>query len=102
MINSFLGIVTFYKLSHKDFTPLEFLAELTQHIPKKWEQTTRFYGQYSARTRGVKTTQYAEPIIIPIAQIEESNKPTSFWAANIKKVFEIDPLTIYDFVRGRL
>ena len=31
------------KEEFKDFSPLEFLAELSQHVPKKWEQTTRFY-----------------------------------------------------------
>jgi hypothetical protein len=32
----------------RKFTPLEFLADLQQHIPDTWEQTTRFLGAYSA------------------------------------------------------
>ena len=35
----------------RSFSPLEFLAELSAHIPNSWEQTTRFYGIYAARTR---------------------------------------------------
>ena len=35
----------------RSFSPLEFLAELSAHIPNSWEQTTRFYGVYAARTR---------------------------------------------------
>ena len=36
----------------RKFTPLAFLAEVSQHIPDMWEQTTRFFGAYSSRTRG--------------------------------------------------
>ena len=35
----------------RSFSPLEFLAELSAHIPNSWEQTTRFYGVYAARSR---------------------------------------------------
>ena len=33
-------------------TPLDFLAELTQHIPDKGEHLVRYYGWYSHRQRG--------------------------------------------------
>ncbi len=36
---------------HHDLSPLEFLAELQQHIPDMWEQTIRYFGKYAARTR---------------------------------------------------
>ncbi|MCB0323949.1 MAG: hypothetical protein KDD69_10260 [Bdellovibrionales bacterium] len=36
------------------FSPLEFLAELSCHIPRVFEQTTRYFGAYSPRTRGAK------------------------------------------------
>ena len=39
-------------VSTRSFTPLQFLAELSQHIPLMWEQTSRYYGLYSARSRG--------------------------------------------------
>ena len=35
-----------------EFDPLEFLAAASVHIPNKYEQTIRYYGYYSARTRG--------------------------------------------------
>lgn len=41
------------EMNEQTFSPLEFLAELSLHIPKVFEQTTRFYGVYSPRTRGV-------------------------------------------------
>ena len=36
---------------NRTFTPLEFLAEVTSHVPNKWEQTTRFFGVLAARSR---------------------------------------------------
>jgi hypothetical protein len=35
-----LGCLRFFEL----FDPLEFLAELSSHLPNVWEQTTRYYG----------------------------------------------------------
>ena len=36
------------------FTALDFLAELTQHIPDKGEHLVRYYGWYSHRRRGMQ------------------------------------------------
>ena len=36
------------------FTALDFLAELTQHIPNKGEHLVRYYGWYSHRQRGIR------------------------------------------------
>jgi len=33
------------------FEPLDFLAELTQHIPNKGEHLIRYYGHYSNKAR---------------------------------------------------
>ena len=38
------------------FEPLDFLAELTQHIPNKGEHLVRCYGCYSNKARGVRNT----------------------------------------------
>jgi hypothetical protein len=35
-----------------EFDALEFLAELSAHIPKTYESLTRYYGRYSCRRRG--------------------------------------------------
>jgi len=72
------------------FDPLSFLAELSQHIPDMWEQTTRYVGVYSARTRGAKRLQLDFPG--PLPEIDPPERPSSYWAASMKRVFEIDPL----------
>ena len=76
----------------KEFSPLEFMAKVAQHVPDTFEQMIRYYGAYSARSRGVKTTQYAESVIIPLSEMEEKTKPSISWASSMKKVFETDPL----------
>jgi hypothetical protein len=90
--------VQYHKLSSsgsisetREFEPLNFLAELSQHIPGKWEQTTRYFGAYSARTRGARRINYAssdiaEPLPEPVS------KPSASWAAAMKQIFEFDPL----------
>ncbi len=72
------------------FTPLEFLAELQQHIPDTFEQTTRYYGCYSARSRGA-AREHNDPILV-FANPEPKRKSSPTWAILMKKVFEIDPL----------
>ena len=83
---------------YKDYSPLDFLATLSQHIADRWEQTTRYYGVYSARHRGAK--RLAEPVALghstelmpgPLPE-ELPLKPSSSWAACMKQVFELDPL----------
>ena len=84
----------------KTFSPLEFLAELSQHIPNTYEQLIRYYGYYSARSRGfrrreVKLKKLAnQPDIEPeLPDPEAEKKPVSkSWARLIKKVYEVDPL----------
>jgi len=87
---------------HRDLSPLEFLAELQQHIPDMWEQTTRYFGKYAARTRAAERRQNElkqkllrrnnsvdEGIIAPL---EPPAKASSSWASLIKRVYEVDPL----------
>ena len=79
----------------RDFSPLQFLAELSQHLPDEWEQTVRYMGTLSARTRGLQraqsscATQRREPLLqLP----EPETKPSRSWAQCMKRIFEIDPL----------
>ena len=87
------------------FSPLEFLAKLQQHIPNTWEQSVRYFGAYSARTRGAKkirktqTQQDSNSIqpIFPLTSDDQSTDSdktptTSSWARCIKKIYEVDPL----------
>jgi hypothetical protein len=43
------------------FDTLDFLAELTQHIPNKGEHLIRYYGWYSNKARGMRARQAAAP-----------------------------------------
>jgi hypothetical protein len=74
-----------------EFSPLEFLAQLTPHIPGKWESTTRYFGYYSCRTRGKRNKDNVLTEISADAPIEK-RKASRAWAALIKRVYEIDPL----------
>jgi len=42
------------KRNFQVFTALDFLAELTQHVPDKGEHLVRYYGCYSHRRRGMQ------------------------------------------------
>jgi hypothetical protein len=72
------------------FDPLDFQAEVTQHIPDAGEHLIRYYGWYSNKTRGQRaqrqpaaTTGTAAPARQPTAR--EARKG---WAALIKQVYE--------------
>ena len=36
------------------FKPLDFLAQMTQHIPDRYQNLTMYFGWYSCRSRGVR------------------------------------------------
>jgi hypothetical protein len=74
----------------KDFDPLEFLAELAQHVPKKREQTVRYFGKYSARSRGAKRLAMAFPG--PLPEWDPPKRPSPGWARCMAQVFELNPL----------
>ena len=83
----------------KIFSPLEFLAELSQHIPDTYEQVIRYYGYYSARTRGVRRREeeLAKQDKNELSQAQtdrdiDKKSVCKTWAGLIKKVYEIDPL----------
>ncbi|MBX7145438.1 MAG: transposase [Oligoflexia bacterium] len=87
-----------YKDGHKSvrtFSPLDFLAELQQHVFDSWEQNTRWFGAYSCRTRGEAALNATATPSAPnaITQIPEpATKPSASWARCMKKILEIDPL----------
>ena len=72
---------------------------MSQHIPDKWEQTTRYYGVYSARSKGKKAKDEKEDLEIEeslekdiLSQERDKKAVNKSWAICMKKVFEIDPL----------
>jgi hypothetical protein len=76
--------------------PLEFLARVLVHIPDKGHVTTRYYGWYANRPRGMRgtsarATAKGPPAILPaprLAPTEASRR----WAALLQQIFEVDPL----------
>jgi len=90
------------------WTALDRMAALTSHIPNRWEQTVRYYGHYSNKSRGQRkasrngysiSPQVSHPSCQPEAtetadaELEEFRKACRRnWARLIKKVYEVDPL----------
>ena len=88
------------------FSALDFLAEVTQHIPEKGEHLLRYYGWYSHRQRGIRAkhrkADEPEPATVRIdrsalkASESAASGPragsVSTWAMLIKRVYEVDPL----------
>ena len=72
-----------------EFDALEFLALLSSHIAKPYESLTRYYGHWSCRARGERRKLIALGEIPPE---DPPGKPSTTWAACIKRIYEIDPL----------
>jgi hypothetical protein len=89
------------------FSPLEFIAAITQHIPEHSFQLVRYYGWYSNRMRGDRKKQEerekgrresgsetAEDVqIIDVGNYKQKRIPQLMWRECIKKVWEVDPLS---------
>ena len=83
------------------FDALDFLAELTQHIPDKGEHLVRYFGWYSYRRRGIRAREASrDDVTIDRGLVCEARSAVngqtggtaSSWATLIKRVFETDPL----------
>jgi hypothetical protein len=92
------------------FEPLDFLAELTQHIPNKGEHLIRYYGHYSNKARGCRVRKRIEgmkieglssnpssdsesvPDLQPGPLAEYHRRERRRWAMLIKRVYQTDPL----------
>jgi len=81
------------KKTSKAFHALDWLAQLTTHIPDKREQTVRYYGYYSNKCRGLRKKSEKDDTFPAINNSELS--PKTFrknWARLIQKIYEVDPL----------
>jgi hypothetical protein len=76
------------------FDPLDFLAEVAQHIPNAGEHLLRYYGWYSNKSRGqrAKTLPPAAAGTGLAARPPTAREARKGWAALIKQVYETDPL----------
>ena len=102
----------YFKENFKTFNALEFIAEVTAHIPPKHKQYIRRYGLYSSRSRGIwdlcphivrlapqgwkekhnKKTDPEEPLPETKEYSVDEKQRKSTWARLIKKVYGVDPL----------
>ena len=75
------------------FDPLDFIAELTQHIPDTRRHLTRYFGFYSSKARGLRAKANGQRHGI---EIDDQHAPHRLarrrWAALIKQVRRVDPL----------
>lgn len=76
--------------------PLEFLARLLVHIPDKGYVTTRYYGWYANRPRGMRrqaapAAADGPPAIVPVPRLAPT-EASRRWAALLQQIFEVDPL----------
>lgn len=82
----------------------EFIAAITQHIPKKNFQMTRNYGWYSNKNRGLRAKAESlsestsaeivpdEVEVIDVSKYQPKNVPSLTWRECIKKIWKDDPL----------
>lgn len=85
--------------NYQVFDPLDFLAELTQHIPNQGEHLVRYYGHYSNKARGLRAKQddqneNDQPQTDAQANVDnrEARKRFRGWAMLIQRVYQADPL----------
>jgi hypothetical protein len=80
------------------FEPLDFIAELTQHIPGPREHLSRRFGWYSNRVRGRRAKDAASAgagdggCPVEDGPAPDRRECRRRWAALIKRVYEVDPM----------
>ena len=73
--------------SRKVFTALDWLARLTTHIPGRYEQTVRYYGWYSNKSRGMRKKAGTDDTIPAVMPNDMSSKESrQNWARLIQKI----------------
>jgi len=88
------GIASGPRRNFQILSPLDFLAEFTQHIPPKGSHAIRYFGFYSNKSRGMrkKAEEAAEILNQGNACISPPARCNQTWAMLIKRVYEIDPM----------
>jgi hypothetical protein len=82
------------KRNFQVLSPLDFLAELTQHIPPKGYHSIRYFGFYSNKSLGmqIKAGEATEPSGQGDTCTMAPARCSQTWAMLIKRVYEIDPM----------
>ena len=86
-----------HQANFRVFDPLDFLAEVSAHVPGAHEKTTLFYGWYSNRTRGYRKRHGLLGDASPADPAADESDGTPLevrraWARLIRHVYEVDPL----------
>ena len=78
------------------FPVLDWIAEITAHIPNKGEQLVRYHGYYSNVSRGKRKKEKpeGEEEVIEIAPPPVYKELKRRWSHFIQKVYGTDPLVI--------
>ncbi len=77
----------------KTFDALDWLAQLTTHIPGKNEQMVRYYGYYSNKSRGLRRQADKEDDVPALIDSDLSAKEfRRNWARLIQKIYAVNPL----------
>ena len=98
--------------NYQVFEPLDFLAELTQHIPNPGEHLIRYYGCYSNKARGVARKHAAGgaptgAVAVdsmpptPSAVAPDAVRARRRWAVLIRRVYESAGVSQVRGVGGR-
>jgi len=77
------------------FTPTDFLAAITQHIPDKGAQMVRYYGWYSNKMRGVRHRGSPSDLVPHrpgLSPPPPLKLPSKRWRDLILRVWHVDPL----------
>ena len=84
--------------------PLEFLARVLVHIPDQGHVTTRYYGWYANRPRGMRdkaapAAADRPPAIVPAPRLAPTEAARR-WAALLQQIFEVEPARVSDVSRA--
>ncbi len=72
---------------------MDFIAELTQHIPDPRTHLVRYFGWYSNKSRGTRAKADADgPHEHQATGSPSAGAARRRWAALIKRVWQVDPL----------
>jgi hypothetical protein len=72
---------------------VELIARVTSHIPDKGQVMVRYYGLYANAYRGRLKKAGANPPYVRMIKEKLRPMPSKGWAAMIRKVYEVDPMT---------
>ena len=79
--------------SSKTFDAIDWLAQLTTHIPNRGEQMVRYYGYYSNKMRGMRRKTGADDAVPALMEpVLTSRAFRKNWARLIQKIYHVDPL----------